>query len=275
MRKERIDVLLVEQGLVATREQAKRLVMAGVVYCGTEVMDKPGTKISVDACLFVKGALHPFVSRGGVKLAHALEVFDVSLKDHVVIDVGASTGGFTDCALQNGAAHVYAVDVGYGQLAWSLRSDPRVTVMERLNFRHVLPTAFPIRPTAGVMDVSFISIHKLLPKLHDVLVPDASVICLVKPQFEAGPSAVGKGGIVRDPRVHEEVLYRAVSSATEDGFCVQALVASPIRGGEGNVEFLLWLKSNIGPSLVSQEQIREIVALTHDNFQRNGVAKSL
>ncbi len=264
MLKERIDILMVAQGHAATREQAKRMVMAGLVYHGTEALTKPGMKIAADAVLSVKGALHPFVSRGGLKLQKALNEFSLSLEGATVIDVGASTGGFTDCALQHGAALVYAVDVGYGQLAWSLRSDERVKVMERTNFRNVDVDVFDPRPTVGVMDVSFISISKLLSKLKQVLLPNAFVITLIKPQFEAGPGLVGKGGIVRDPVVHEQVILQALADATDDGFVARGLTYSPIRGGDGNIEFLLWL--DVDPSAassVSSEDAARIVRLAH------------
>jgi len=240
MIKERVDVLLVTRNLAPTREAAKRLIMAGLVKSGTDVIDKPGGKLSVDAALSVDGPEHPYASRGGLKLERALGFFGVSLADRIVLDVGASTGGFTDCALQHGASFVYSVDVGYGQLAWKLRTDPRVRVMERVNFRHVEPSLFVPAPNAAVMDVSFISIGKLFSKLLEVLHPDSVLLSLVKPQFEAGPAAVGKGGIVRDKAVHSAVLNRVLTQAAAAGFNVKGLTHSPIRGGEGNIEFLLW-----------------------------------
>lgn len=256
MSKERVDVLLVARGLASTRETAKRLIMAGLVRCGTQLVDKPGERVSVAAALSVAGPLHPYVSRGGLKLERALAVFDVSLVGRVVLDVGASTGGFTDCALQNGAALVYSVDVGYGQLAWQLRTDERVRVMERVNFRHADSSLFNPQPDAAVMDVSFISIGKLLPKLREILLPKAPLLTLVKPQFEAGPQAVGKGGIVRDPAVHEEVLRRVVNQAVSEGFAVHGLTYSPVRGGEGNIEFLLWASSPMHADCAEGDEIR-------------------
>lgn len=242
MSKERVDVTLVARGLVASREQAKRLVMAGLVYSGTDRVDKPGTQVDDTIQLSVKGALHPYVSRGGLKLEKALQKFPVSLLGKVVIDIGASTGGFTDCALQHGASLVYAVDVGYGQLAWSLREDQRVKVMERINFRYVDIEQFSPLPTVAVMDVSFISIGKLLPKIAELLRPGDDVITLIKPQFEAGQEFVGKGGIVRDENVHMTVINRVIEQAKSHGFCVHGLDFSPIKGGEGNIEFLLWMQ---------------------------------
>ena len=262
MGKERLDALLVQRGLAPSREQAKRLIMAGLVYNGTELVDKPGTQMKEDAALSIKGTLHPFVSRGGLKLEKALRSFGISLADRVVVDVGASTGGFTDCALKQGAALVYSVDVGYGQLAWELRINPRVRVMERVNFRHVSPDLFDPAPDAAVMDVSFISIAKLFPKLLSVLRPESAVVTLIKPQFEAGPSLVGKGGVVRDRRVHESVVKRAIESATEAGFSVCGLTCSPILGGDGNVEFLMWLQAG-GAVAAPDLRVAEVVAEAH------------
>lgn len=264
--KERIDVLLVSQGHAESREQAKRLVMAGLVLNGTDVVDKPGTKLAMDSVLTVKGALHPYASRGGLKLEQALREFPVSLEGKVVLDVGASTGGFTDCALQHGANLVYSVDVGYGQLAWALRNDVRVRVMERVNFRHAERSWFDPIPTAAVMDVSFISITKLFDKLKEIVQQSSPILTLVKPQFEAGPSAVSKGGIVRDRAVHQQVLQTVISKASEAGLCPMGLTFSPIRGGDGNIEFLLWLIiDSIGqsPSGVSDDDIEKIVSLAH------------
>ena len=240
MEKERIDVLMVKLGLAASREEAKRFVMSGNVYWGTERVDKPGARLPLAAEIVFKGDKSPYVGRGALKLEKALQVFPVALKGKVVLDVGASTGGFTDCALQAGAIMVYCVDVGYGQLAWKLRQDPRVRVMERTNFRHVDAALFDPRPEAAVMDVSFISMAKLLPKLREVLLPGALFIGLIKPQFEAGPDKVGKGGIVRDPEVHREVLHRLANRLREEGFRVCGVSPSPIRGGDGNIEYLLW-----------------------------------
>lgn len=243
MEKERIDTLVTKLGFATSREEAKRLVMAGKVFINTECIDKPGTKVPVDAKVTVKGGALPFVSRGGFKLERALQVFPVTVKDLVVIDVGASTGGFTDCALQHGAKLVYSVDVGYGQLAWKLRQDARVRVLERYNFRHANKVDFDPRPEVAVMDVSFISLTKLLPKLQEILVEGAPLLALVKPQFEAGPDKVGKGGIVRDPEVHRQVLRSVIAAARNIGFQVCGLAPSPIRGGDGNIEYLLWANS--------------------------------
>lgn len=244
-KKERIDVLLVERGLAETREKAKRAVMAGLVYCNEERVDKPGEKISVDSPLVIKGNVLPYVSRGGLKLEKALKVFDVEVKDKVLIDIGASTGGFTDCALQNGAKMSYALDVGYNQLAWKLRQDERVVVMERTNFRYVTPADLVGEmPNFASIDVSFISLKLILPVLKTLLVTGSDIVALVKPQFEAGREQVGKKGIVRDPKVHEAVVDKMIDFALNEGYDVKNLSFSPITGGDGNIEFLLHLQWN-------------------------------
>jgi 23S rRNA (cytidine1920-2'-O)/16S rRNA (cytidine1409-2'-O)-methyltransferase len=242
-KKERLDVLLVERGLMETREKAKRAIMAGLVYSNEVRLDKPGEKVPVDIPLTVKGNAIPYVSRGGLKLEKALRTFDVSVKDKIVLDIGASTGGFTDCALQHGAKLSYALDVGYNQLAWKLRQDERVVVMERTNFRYVTPDYFTKGlPQFATIDVSFISLKLILPVLKTVLVPGSDVIALVKPQFEAGREKVGKKGVVRDPAVHEEVLESIIAFALREGFDVMNISYSPITGGDGNIEFLLHLR---------------------------------
>lgn len=245
MSKERIDVLLVEQGLFLSREQAKRAVMAGEVYDqNNERLDKPGVKIAADSILHVKGKTMPYVSRGGLKLAKALEVFDIDVTGLTVLDIGASTGGFTDVALQAGAKMSYALDVGYNQLAWKLREDPRVNVMERVNFRYSKPEDFTDGPVEFAMtDVSFISLKLILPPLKSILQPGGHAVALIKPQFEAGPANVGKKGIVRDPEVHRMVLNMIVDFALGAGFNVLGLDFSPIKGGEGNIEFLIHLQN--------------------------------
>ncbi|KIL34316.1 RNA methyltransferase [Cohnella kolymensis] len=239
--KERLDVLLLELGYFDSREKAKAAIMAGLVYVGTERVDKAGTKVPRDAALNVKGAPHPYVSRGGLKLEKAIKEFGIDLTDIVMLDIGASTGGFTDCALQHGAAQVYAVDVGYNQLDWSLRQDKRVHVMERTNFRHM--TADQLegpKPGFATIDVSFISLRLILPVLAGMLREDGETVALIKPQFEAGREQVGKSGVVRDPAVHVSVLREVLSFAHELGFALQGLTFSPITGGEGNIEFLAY-----------------------------------
>lgn len=243
IKKERIDVLLVERGLVETREKAKRAVMAGLVYTNEERLDKPGEKVNEDIPLTVKGNLIPYVSRGGLKLEKAIKVFDINVKDKVLLDIGASTGGFTDCALQNGAKMSYALDVGYNQLAWKLRQDERVVVMERTNFRYVTPADLEREmPTFASIDVSFISLSLILPVLKTLLVPGSDIVALVKPQFEAGREQVGKKGIVRDEKVHLEVLEKIIALSINQGYDVMDLSFSPITGGDGNIEFLLHLR---------------------------------
>lgn len=245
IKKERLDVLLVERGLAETREKAKRTIMAGLVYSNENRLDKPGEKVSSDIPLTVKGNVLPYVSRGGLKLEKALKVFDLDVQGKTLLDIGASTGGFTDCALQNGAEMSYALDVGYNQLAWKLRQDERVVVMERTNFRYVKPEdLIKGMPSFASIDVSFISLRLILPVLKTLLVTGSNVVALVKPQFEAGREQVGKKGIVRDRKVHEQVLDRIISFSIEEGYDVMDLSFSPITGGDGNIEFLLHLQWN-------------------------------
>ncbi|CAM4230996.1 TlyA family RNA methyltransferase [Paenibacillus tarimensis] len=249
--KERIDILLVEHGHYESREKAKAALMAGLVLVNGERIDKSGTKVSRTAEITVKGAVHPYVSRGGLKLEKAIRHFGLNLEGCVMLDIGASTGGFTDCALQNGASYVYAVDVGYNQLDWSLRQDSRVLVMERTNFRYTQPgdlTGPP--PTFATIDVSFISLKLILPPLSGVIEPGSGVVALIKPQFEAGRDKVGKSGVVRDAAVHAEVLSSILGFAGELGFGLHGLTFSPITGGEGNIEFLAYWKWRDGEANV-------------------------
>ncbi|WP_322905428.1 TlyA family RNA methyltransferase [Paenibacillus campi] len=237
--KERLDVLLVEQGYYESREKAKAAVMAGLVYGGTERLEKPGMKIPRDTALNVKGAVHPYVSRGGLKLEKAIQHFSLDMEGRIMLDIGSSTGGFTDCALQHGAAHVYAIDVGYNQLDWSLRNHAQVQVMERTNFRYMTPEQLEgPTPNFASIDVSFISLRLMLPPLKELLSRPADVAALIKPQFEAGREKVGKTGVVRDPKVHQEVLEHVLGFAKELGYELRGLTFSPITGGEGNIEFL-------------------------------------
>jgi 23S rRNA (cytidine1920-2'-O)/16S rRNA (cytidine1409-2'-O)-methyltransferase len=240
--KERLDVLLVERGYYESREKAKAAIMAGLVLVDDHPVDKAGTKISRAAKLKVKGAAHPYVSRGGLKLEKALREFGIDLAGAVMLDIGASTGGFTDCALRSGAVYVYAIDVGYNQLDWSLRNDPRVQVMERTNFRYVEPKDLQgPQPTFATIDVSFISLKLILPPLLKLLSADGGAVALIKPQFEAGREKVGKSGVIRDPEVHKEVIVSVLGFAQEIGLRIKGLTYSPIKGGEGNVEFLAYL----------------------------------
>jgi 23S rRNA (cytidine1920-2'-O)/16S rRNA (cytidine1409-2'-O)-methyltransferase len=240
MPKIRVDVLLVDRGLVESRSRAQALIMAGAVYTGTERISKPGQTLSEDAPLEVKGRDHPWVSRGGLKLDHGLKHFAVDLSGKVVLDVGASTGGFTDVALHHGAARVYAVDVGHGQLAWSLRQDPRVVVLEKTNARHLTSAEVPEPVDAVVCDASFIGLQTVLPAPMALAAPGAVLIALIKPQFEVGKGQVGKGGVVRDPALHEEVCGRIRAWLdAEPGWQVIGVTESPITGPEGNKEFLI------------------------------------
>ncbi|MBU9712195.1 TlyA family RNA methyltransferase [Evansella tamaricis] len=264
-KKERIDVLIVEKGLVETREKAKRTIMAGLVYADGDRVDKPGTKVKIGSHLEVKGQVIPYVSRGGLKLAKAIEAFSINLKDLIVLDIGASTGGFTDCALQNGAKLVYALDVGYNQLAWKLRQDDRVIVMERTNFRHANPEDFAKgTPDFATIDVSFISLKLILPPLKKILKNGGHVSALIKPQFEAGKNEVGKKGIIRDPMIHQSVLQTIIPFAEKVGFTVKGLIPSPIRGGEGNIEFLMYLENTESDSdFCKTNDIYSIVMESH------------
>jgi 23S rRNA (cytidine1920-2'-O)/16S rRNA (cytidine1409-2'-O)-methyltransferase len=268
--KERLDALLVERGLFDSREKAKAAVMAGIVYTGDERLEKPGMKVARDIPLHVKGALHPYVSRGGLKLEKAIRSFGLDLKDRVMLDIGASTGGFTDCAIQHGVSFVYAIDVGYNQLDWSLRSHPKVKVMERTNFRYMKPgDLHGPAPDFAAIDVSFISLKLILPALRDIFAEAGRAggtgamgecVALIKPQFEAGREQVGKSGVVRDPAVHREVLADCIGAASQIGFFLKGLTYSPITGGEGNIEFLAhWKLDSEGHGLIPSEKVRELI----------------
>lgn len=265
IQKERLDVLLVERGLSETREKAKRAIMAGTVFSNENRLEKPGEKISIDTPLQIKGNDLRYVSRGGLKLEKALQFFDIDVTNKLMIDIGASTGGFTDCALQNGARHCYALDVGYNQLAWKIRQDERVTVMERTNFRYVTPADLTEgMPEFATIDVSFISLKLILPVLKTLLIPGSSVIALVKPQFEAGKDNVGKKGVVRDSKVHLAVLEKIAHFAQLEGFTLQNASFSPITGGEGNIEFLFHLIAEQSEEPVFKyEQLKDLVNEAH------------
>ncbi len=257
----RLDQKLVELGHFESREKARATIMSGLVFVNGQRADKPGMAVKDDAKVEVRGAACPYVSRGGFKLEKALRVFPISPEGLTCIDCGASTGGFTDVLLKNGAAKVYAVDVGYGQLAWSLRSDSRVVVMERTNARALTPDMFPESMDLGVMDVSFISIRLILPALHGLLKPGGEVVCLIKPQFEAGKADVGKKGVVRDKAVHERVLREMCEFFPTAGYTLMGLDYSPIRGPEGNIEYLAYLKADGGDSIAPD--ITALVAASH------------
>ena len=244
-KKLRLDVLLVQKGLQESRQKAQATIMSGQVFVDGQRVDKPGAPVAEDAEIEVKGGLR-YVSRGGLKLEKAMALWPVHLEDAVCMDIGASTGGFTDCMLQNGAAKVYAVDVGYGQLAWKLRSDPRVVCLERTNARYLSHEQSPEEPDFSSVDVSFISLKLILPAIAGVLRDGGQVVCLIKPQFEAGKENVGKKGVVRDPAVHREVLEHFLEHAKENNFTVIDITYSPIRGPEGNIEYLGFLQKNSG-----------------------------
>ncbi len=241
--KERIDKLMVERRLAGSRERARALIMAGRVLVNEQVVDKVGTRVDAGTEIRLKGDDIPYVSRGGLKLAEALQTFDLDVAGRTAIDVGASTGGFTDCLLQKGAAKVFAVDVGYGQLAWQLREDDRVVNLERTNIRTLQPEQLDETPDMAVIDASFISLDKVLPPTLKLLQPGSDVLALIKPQFEVGKGLVGKGGVVRDPELHEQVIARIKDLASELGCRVLGLCESPILGPKGNREFLIHLRT--------------------------------
>ncbi|SDK50807.1 TlyA family RNA methyltransferase [Natronincola ferrireducens] len=244
MEKLRLDMLLVEKGYFESREKARRNIMAGLVFVDNQKIDKPGTKVKADATLIVKGNAIPYVSRGGLKLEKAIEAFAIDLENKICLDIGASTGGFTDCMLQNGASKVYAIDVGYGQLDWKLRQDSRVVVMERTNIRYVEPEAMEELGDFASIDVSFISLKLVLPVVKTLLKSSGEIVALVKPQFEAGKEKVGKKGVVKDENVHKEVVEEIINFAKNLEFQILELSYSPIKGPEGNIEYLLYMKNN-------------------------------
>jgi 23S rRNA (cytidine1920-2'-O)/16S rRNA (cytidine1409-2'-O)-methyltransferase len=240
--KVRADVAVFEQGLASSRERAQALILAGQILCGDKPVDKAGDRLPEGAVLRMRGEPMPYVSRGGLKLAHALNAFNVDVVGAVAVDVGASTGGFTDCLLQRGASRVYCIDVGHGQLDWKIASDPRVVVIDRTNIRHMPPERIPEPCALAVVDVSFISLRLVLPALPALLVPGAPTVVLVKPQFEVGRDKVGKGGIVRDDTDRRQAIVDVAAAAQALGFTVVGETTSPITGGKGNVEFLLHLR---------------------------------
>ena len=263
--KERLDVLLVSRGLAETRTKAQAIIMSGDVYVGGQKADKPGMSYEDTVEIEVRGQACPYVSRGGLKLEKALRDFGVDPTGYVCSDSGASTGGFTDCLLQQGAAKVFAIDVGYGQLAWKIRQDPRVVCMERTNIRYVQPEDLGEPLDLSVVDVSFISLKIVLPAIARLLKPTGQVLCLIKPQFEAGKEKVGKKGVVRDPAVHQEVLEHFVALADELGFTIRNLTFSPVKGPEGNIEFLGHLSREAGVRNVPD--LEALVAEAHETLK--------
>ncbi len=268
--KQRLDVALTERGLVASREKAKVVIMEGLVYVNGQKSDKAGAQVKDDDKIEIRGETLRYVSRGGKKLEKAMEVFPISLQNSVCIDIGASTGGFTDCMLQNGAVKVYSVDVGYGQLAWSLRTDERVVNLERTNIRYITEEQIPELVDFASVDVSFISLTLVLPVAYRLLKENGQMVCLVKPQFEAGKDKVGKKGVVREPEIHKEVIRKVADCAKELHFILSGLDFSPIKGPEGNIEYLLYLKKEENSSetenILTDNQIEQVVSAAHQSL---------
>lgn len=259
--KERLDIILTERNMFPSREKAKASIMAGLIYVDGQRVDKPGTPVDREAEITIKESLCPYVSRGGLKLEKALALYGFSLKDSVAVDIGASTGGFTDCMLKNGARKVFAVDVGYGQLDWKLRNDARVVCMERTNARYLTHEEIPEELDFASVDVSFISLKLIFPALYGLLREGGEIACLIKPQFEAGREKVGKKGVVRDPAVHLEVLEHFLIHAKENHFTVLGITYSPIRGPEGNIEYLGFLRKSEEPD--AAVDLQAIVEASH------------
>lgn len=264
--KSRLDILMVDKGFVESREKARALIMSGVVYVNGTIIDKSGTKISKTSEIEIKGKQLGYVSRGGLKLAKAIEYFSIDVSGMIAADIGASTGGFTDCLLQNNASKVYSIDVGYGQLAWKLRNDSRVVTMERTNIRYVTPEMLQDKIDFATIDVSFISLTKVLPVVIKLLSDNGQIVCLIKPQFEAGKGKVGKKGVVKDPNIHKEVI------STVSDFCINelcmtiiGLTYSPIKGPEGNIEYLLYIAKSTNPMEMApiEELIDSVVSEAH------------
>ena len=267
--RERADTALVRKGLAASREKAQAMIMAGEVYIGERKINKPSESIKPGDEFSIRSEKDRYVSRGAYKLEKAVRVFSQDLKGRVIMDIGASTGGFTDVCLRNGAAHVYSIDVGYGQLDWKLRNDPRVTVMERTNARYLTADMFPSLPDLTVMDVSFISIRLIIPKAFEIMGNQGRMITLIKPQFEAGREKVGKKGVVRDPGTHEEVLSEIVRFTETFGWRTVRLDWSPVTGPEGNIEFLAEIRCRTGEEpLISPEEIHRVVEEAHHALHR-------
>ncbi len=266
--KQRLDVYLAETQPEMSREKAKALIMEGLVYVNGQKSDKPGEPVGPKDAVEIRGELPRYVSRGGLKLEKALQCFPVSLGGAVCMDIGASTGGFTDCMLQNGAKRVYSIDVGYGQLAWKLRSDPRVVNLERTNVRYLTEEQVPEKADFISVDVSFISLALVLPVARRFMRDSACAVCLVKPQFEAGKGRVGKKGVVREPEIHLEVLQKVLAFAKEAGFSAERLDFSQVKGPEGNIEYLLMLRKSDRPSLSEEISPEDVVKRSHESFQQ-------
>ncbi|WP_294834609.1 TlyA family RNA methyltransferase [uncultured Eubacterium sp.] len=267
-KKTRLDVAVFEQGYAPSREKAKAIIMAGIVYVNNQKVDKAGFELKEGDVLEVRGKTLQYVSRGGLKLEKAMQEFPITLEGKVCMDVGASTGGFTDCMLQNGAVKVYSVDVGYGQLAWKLRTDERVVNLERTNFRYATREQIPDEVDFASVDVSFISLKHILPNLNTLLASDGQAVCLIKPQFEAGKEKVGKKGVVRDLNVHLEVVENVINLALENGFSVMGLQFSPIKGPEGNIEYLIYLNKSQEPVVSDDVNAKELVNMSHTELDK-------
>jgi 23S rRNA (cytidine1920-2'-O)/16S rRNA (cytidine1409-2'-O)-methyltransferase len=266
--KERLDILLVEKGIFNSRERARASIMAGAIFVDGIRVDKAGEKIKRSADILFKGEALPYVSRGGLKLEKAIKKFSLKLEDKVCLDIGASTGGFTDCMLQNGATKVYSIDVGYGQFAWKLRVDPRVVCMERTNIRYVKPEDIGEYGDFASIDVSFISLEKVIPAVTKLLKEDGSIVALIKPQFEAGRDKVGKKGVVRERGTHEEVIINVVNFVKKEGIKVIDIEYSPIKGPEGNIEYLAYLtKDPSYTDIFSEERIYQVVDNSHQSLE--------
>lgn len=265
MKKERLDALLVNRGMFESRAKAQAAIMAGQVLVNEQKIEKAGTAVNPECTIRLLGNKLPYVSRGGLKLEKALQIFPISVAEKVVADVGASTGGFTDCALQNGAAKVYALDVGYGQLAWKLRQDERVINMERTNVRYLEEDSLPEKVDAVTIDVAFISLDKILPAVHKILKDSGFVVALIKPQFEAGKENIGKKGVVKDAGVHEDVINNVISFAKQEGFGIAGLDFSPIKGPEGNIEYLLYMTMG-NDDAISPEYVNDLVGKSHGDL---------
>ncbi len=266
--KERLDVLLVNRGLAPSREKAKTMIMEGNVFVNNNREDKAGSTFPDDCNIEIHGKTLQYVSRGGLKLEKAMKHFDISLDGKVCMDIGASTGGFTDCMLQNGAVKVYSVDVGYGQFAWKLRQDERVVCMEKTNIRYVTPDDIDDELDFASVDVSFISLTKVLIPARALLKDNAEMVCLIKPQFEAGKDKVGKKGVVRDKNVHQEVIQKIVDFATENGFSVLNLEYSPIKGPEGNIEYLVHIRKTKDPRTADCVDVTGVVEAAHGELDK-------
>lgn len=269
--KKRLDIAVFEKGLAESREKAKAYIMAGIVYVNDVKEERASVNIKDEDKIEIRGKTLPYVSRGGLKLEKAMKSFAINLENCICMDVGASTGGFTDCMLQNGSSKVYAIDVGYGQLAWKLRSDERVVCLERTNIRYVTHEQVPDEIDFSSIDVSFISLELVLPVVRELLKDDGTVVCLIKPQFEAGKGKVGKKGVVRDKGVHQEVIEKIINFSINNGFSVLGLDYSPVKGPEGNIEYLIYLKKSQEPKISTEITAEELSENSH--FELDGIGK--